>query len=108
MPFAARPPRYPTHIPVIVTQDALAQSGTIVDINAYGACVEGLSNLGKGDNILLRGAIESSIATVRWHEDDRTGVYFERAIPPQHLAMLRLRGTFPLHATQRALQSLSI
>lgn len=92
MPYSSRPPRYPTHIPIVVTGAGGPQSGVIVDINAYGACLEGITDVEKDDQVVLRGAVESSLATVRWHEDDRAGVYFERPVEPQHLAMLRLRG----------------
>jgi len=95
MPYASRPPRYPTHIPVVVTKAGKPQSATIVDINAYGACLAGITDLDMEDKITLRGAVSSNFATVRWRDDDRSGVYFERPIPPQHLALLRLRGTTP-------------
>lgn len=92
MPYSMRPPRYPTHIPVVITSGGFAQSGTIVDINAFGACLEGVEGVTRDDQIVLRGAVESSVATVRWYDDNRSGVYFEHPIPPQQLAMLRLRG----------------
>ena len=98
MIFASRPPRYPTHIPVVVTKGGVAQSGTIVDINAYGACLTGVSDLDRDDQITLRGAVSSSFGSVRWNADDRTGVHFLRPIAPQHLAMLRLRGAAQMAA----------
>lgn len=98
MTYPNRPARYPTHIPVVVTQDGDPQSGYIVDINAYGACLAGLENISHKQTITLRGAIEANVATIRWHNDDRVGVFFERPIPPQYLAMLRLRGNAFLSA----------
>lgn len=92
MPYPDRPSRYPTHIPVIVSHSGEPQTGYIVDINAYGACLTGVRDINEEEPIILRGAVEANVATVRWHSDDRVGVYFERPIPPQYLAMLRLRG----------------
>lgn len=93
MRYPRRPPRYPTHIPVVVSRSGLAQCGTIVDINAYGACLTGIEDVARDDRVHLRGAVETSLATVRWLSNGRAGVYFERPIPPQYLAMLRLRGS---------------
>lgn len=92
MSYPNRPIRYPTHIPVVVSQNGEPQSGYIVYINAYGACLAGLENISADRNITLRGAIEANVATIRWNEDDRAGVFFDRPIPPQYLALLRLRG----------------
>ena len=91
MPYPVRPVRYTTYIPVIVTQEGQAQSGYIVDINAYGACLIGVRNLRPDDSIMMRGVVEANAATVRWQANDRLGVYFEKPIPPQYLSMLRWR-----------------
>ncbi|MEL6640862.1 MAG: PilZ domain-containing protein [Pseudomonadota bacterium] len=91
MDYPQRPPRYPTYIPVVISQSGTAQSGHIVDLNARGACIAGISDLDSEDIIHLRGAVETSRASVRWQNNKRIGVSFERPIPPQYLAMLRLR-----------------
>ncbi len=93
MNYPNRPPRYPTHIPVIVTQAGSPQTGYIVDINTHGACLSGIAKVAPDEVLHLRGAIETNVASIRWQDNNRVGVYFERPIPPQYLAMLRLRGT---------------
>ena len=99
MPYPRRAPRYPTHIPVVVSTGGVAQCGTIVDINAFGACLSGIEDVTPDDRVQLRGAVETNVATVRWQADGRAGVYFEQPIPPQYLAMLRLRGSAYLAAS---------
>ena len=91
MKFSERPPRYPAHIPVVLSHGGETQSAFIVDINMYGAGLTGIQALDRDDVVTLRGATESNVATVRWTEEDRAGIYFDRPIPPQYLAMLRLR-----------------
>ncbi len=91
MEYPNRPPRYPAHIPVVVSQGGRAQSGFIVDINAYGACLSGVDDLSPDDTIRMRGAIETNTASVRWAHNRRVGVYFDQPVDPQYLAMLRLR-----------------
>jgi len=91
MRYQSRPARYQTHIPVVVTHSNGAQTGCIIDINAFGACIEGVKDMGVGHKVHLRGEIENNIASVRWATDDRIGVYFERVIPPQHVAQLRFQ-----------------
>jgi len=91
MDYPTRPQRYLTKIPVIVTQTDGSHAGCIVDINAFGACIRGISGTTPGDKVHLRGDLDNNIATVRWTATGRIGVYFERLIPPQHVAMLRLK-----------------
>ncbi len=91
MNYPQRPPRYPTYIPVVISQDGTAQSAYIVDLNSQGACISGVEDLSTDETVHLRGAIETSAATVRWTDEKLAGVYFDRPIPPQYLAMLRLR-----------------
>ena len=91
MRYPQRPPRYPTYIPVVISQAGIAQTGYIVDLNALGACISGVTNLKEDEAVHLRGAVETSRAAVRWQGNKRVGVYFDRPMPPQYLAMLRLR-----------------
>ncbi len=98
MHYPQRPPRYPTYIPVVISQSGIAQSAYIVDLNSQGACISGAEDLAEDEAVQLRGAIETSVATVRWTDKKRAGVYFDRPIPPQYLAMLRLRSQ-AYHAT---------
>lgn len=92
MDYPDRPARYPTHIPVVLTHAGQPQAGYIVDINAHGACLAGVADLQPDQSVTLRGAVETSVASVRWQANNRVGVHFERPLPPQYLAMLRLRG----------------
>ena len=93
MQYQDRPERFPTFIPVVVGNQSRQQCGSIVDINALGAGILGISELKVGDKIQLRGAVETCVATVRWHAGDRCGVSFDAQLPPEHLAMLRMRST---------------
>lgn len=91
MDYPQRPPRYPAYIPIVISRDGIAQTGYIVDVNSNGACISGIQDLTADDAINLRGAIETNAATVRWTGQRRAGVYFDQPIPPQYLAMLRMR-----------------
>ena len=91
MTYPARPYRYQTHIPVHVTRPGGTQVAYIVDINAGGACVAGLSGVAIGEAVVLRGGNDTHVATVRWAINNRTGVTFDRPIPVKELSMMRYR-----------------
>ena len=92
MTYPERPYRYQTHIPVQVTRPGGPQVAYIVDINEGGACVAGLTDVAVGEAVVLRGAEDEKIATVRWAANNRAGVLFDRPIPAKHLNMMRYRG----------------
>jgi len=100
MIFPDRPPRYATYIPIVVSHRHFRQSATIVDINTWGACISGITGLGPEDRIKLHSAVETNLATVRWQDEARAGVFFDSPVTPEYLAMLRLRG-----ATQPSTQT---
>ncbi|MFT4701964.1 MAG: hypothetical protein ACI9ND_002770 [Yoonia sp.] len=91
MNYPTRPYRYQTHIPVHVTRPGGPQVAYIVDINAGGACVAGLSGVAIGEAVVLRGSNDTNVATVRWAANNRTGVTFHRPILPKDLSMMRYR-----------------
>ena len=103
MTYPERPYRYQTHIPVHVSRPNGPQVAYIVDINACGACVAGLTGVNIGDAVVLEGGDDQNVATVRWTANNRAGVLFDQPIPPKHLNIMRYRdpGAMPSHTTQR-------
>ena len=91
MTYPERPYRYQTHIPVHVQRPCGPQVAYIVDINEGGACVAGLTGVSVGEAVVLQGGDDHNVGTVRWAENNRAGVLFDRPIPPKHLNIMRYR-----------------
>ena len=91
MTYQDRPYRYQTHIPVHVARPGGPQVAYIVDINEGGACVAGLTGVNIGEAVVLQGADDHNVATVRWAANSRAGVRFDHPIPPKYLNMIQYR-----------------
>jgi diguanylate cyclase (GGDEF)-like protein/PAS domain S-box-containing protein len=81
-PRSARATRQTMLRKVVLQHDSQVYQGTIRNISASGAMIEGLWNVPPGTNFRVHFSAEHSVeATTRWCVDDRMGVEFVQVLP---------------------------
>ncbi len=81
--------RYPTSFPVQATTPFGLRPGKILDVNEYGAQIDGLSDLTPGDKVVLRAGPDQIASIVRWVAKDRVGVMFRPRLTIKQVDSLR-------------------
>ncbi len=81
--------RYPTSFPAQATTPFGVRPAKVIDVNEYGAQLDGLSDLAPGDKVVLRAGNDQLTSIVRWVAEDRVGVMFRPMLTINQVDSLR-------------------